>query len=87
MIILNILYVSVSCFFAKKGAGNAVNDLSDDDLDAVAGGHGAEDCKFTYEDEENCIVADGCDEVLRRYNGYSIKSGTTNPSGKRQRKK
>ena len=45
---------------------NEVEELSNDGLDAVAGGWNC-NCESTYEDYENCWWSDGCDLANNHY--------------------
>ena len=69
---------------ARQAAEAAVEELSVDDLDNVAGGGGVgvanqglkkpekenDECKSTYQDAENCWYNDGCDNVNNMYTDY-----------------
>ena len=57
----------------KKTAGK-IEELSDQELEAVAGGKDHPECKDTYKDYENCWVEDGCDNILIRYDAYLCKN-------------
>ena len=46
-----------------------VEELSLDELEAVAGGM-HDKCANTYTDRENCILLDGCDMVIFPYDKY-----------------
>ena len=53
----------------KKTAKDAEKnvELSLDEMDAVAGGAGHDDCDDTYRDNENCIFLDNCKKLVRLY--------------------
>ena len=58
----------------EKAAG-MVQELSDEELDQVAGGKENPSCKETYQDYENCWYADGCDNVFQIYDEYICHRG------------
>lgn len=49
-----------------------VEELSLDDLQAVAGGM-HDKCANTYTDRENCYLLDGCDQVIFPYDYYKCQ--------------
>ena len=53
----------------KKTAGK-IEELSDQELEAVAGGKDHAECYYTFKDRENCWHEDGCDAVYIQYDGY-----------------
>ena len=57
----------------KKTAGK-IEELSDQELEEVAGGKGHTNCKFSFENYENCWAEDGCDYAFIWYEGYLCKS-------------
>ena len=56
---------------AGQAAEKAVEELSVDQLDSVAGGKDNENCKDTFKDQENCWWEDGCDVNYNTYSGYN----------------
>lgn len=60
-----------------KAAEDAVQELSEEALDAVAGGgfwffndKEHDECWDTYKHRENCKVVDACDKMIKGYDGY-----------------
>ena len=47
-----------------------IENLSEQELEDVAGGKGHSQCQFSYKDKENCWVTDACDNVAVVYPGY-----------------
>ena len=59
---------------AGQAAKEAVEELSIDQLDMVAGGKKYnDDCNDTYKDKENCWLTDGCDVSYIGYSDYRCK--------------
>ena len=56
----------------QENAGKIV-ELSDQELDKVAGGGDHSDCSYTYKDKENCWCYDACDIVDIYYTAYICK--------------
>jgi len=55
-------------------AADGIKELSDEAIDAVAGGREIHDeCKDTFTDKENCIFNDACDNAWRYYPNYLCK--------------
>lgn len=54
---------------ARENA-NAIESLSDEKLEAVAGGKGHDKCEFSFLDRENCWFTDACDNAIIYYGGY-----------------
>ena len=53
-----------------------IQELPDEVLDQVAGGGDARhlNCKYSFEDKENCWFKDGCDNVFQLYDDYVCKN-------------
>ena len=56
----------------KKTQENAgkIEEVSDQELEKVAGGKDHPECKDTFKDRENCWVNDACDAVYNEYDKY-----------------
>ena len=72
-------YVSEADKAAQDKTGEVVDDLaklSDEELDDVAGGGGANpNCKDTFLDKENCWSNDGCEAINNYYPNYKCRDG------------
>jgi hypothetical protein len=51
-----------------------VAELDDEELEQLVGGGAHDECKYSYKNEENCILFDGCDGSYRSYDAYICKS-------------
>jgi hypothetical protein len=59
-------------YLASDKANGA--ELDDEELNQLVGGGAHEECKYSYKNEENCILFDGCDGSYRSYDAYICKS-------------
>ena len=50
-----------------------VQELSEGELDRIAGGKLDDTCKYSFQDGENCWLTDACDDTLLWYFGYICK--------------
>lgn len=64
-----------ACRARTEKAADMVQQLSDEELDQVAGGKENPSCMDTYQDYENCWYADGCDNVFQIYDEYICHRG------------
>ena len=55
-------------------------ELSEDQLDKVAGGEILTQCEDTFEQRENCWITDGCDYNITGYFGYLCKNDNAGAS-------
>ena len=59
---------------SAEAAESTIVELSEEEMDRVAGGGAHADCKDTFLDKENCWASDGCDTVFHGYSTYICKS-------------
>ena len=57
-------------------AADTVKEISDDEMEAVAGDGEHGTCRDTFKNKENCWFLDGCDWVYGRYEYYECKRAT-----------